>query len=191
MQALFHDSLLPSPVCLSVLHGQSQVLLPVHHLCGGTCCDISALADMNRRYKIGIAADECVIFHSAAEFTVTVIIYRYHATSNIDMRTKIGVSDVGQMCYAGLFSQCRVFNFHKVSDLDRICQNAVRTQMAVRSDSNAVSYLGFFDEGGMNLASISDLAVFDDGVWSITQSSQSQHDQSAGYLVRSWYLFQW
>ena len=82
------------------------------------------------------------------------------------MRTKIGVSDVGQMRYAGLFSQCRVFNLHKVSDLDRICQNAVRTQMAVRSDSNTVSYLGFFDEGGMNLASISNLTVFDDGIWS-------------------------
>ena len=64
---------------------------------GGAGGDIRALFNANRRNKVDVAADECVILNGGAMFALSVIVGKHHAAAKIDALTQVCVSYIRQM----------------------------------------------------------------------------------------------
>ena len=79
------------------------------------------------------------------------------------------------MRHTGLFSQGGIFDFDKVAYLHPIAQHTVRTQMAVWSDADSTADHRALNEGGMDLATVADGAVFDDGARSDVTVLSNHH----------------
>ena len=112
--------------------------------------------DDRSRNQIDIAADEGSIFNDGAVFVFAVVIHKHDAASQIDIRTDIAVSDIGQVGNLAVCADGGVFHFHEIADFHAVGDAAVRAEMGVWSDVHIVCHDALLDGGGVNFIAVSD-----------------------------------
>ena len=134
--------------------------------------DISAVADLNRRYQLRAGADEGAFADFGFGFFPAVVVAGDGAGADVRARADFRVAKVGQMPGFDFGADARVFHFNEVSDFRPGGEDGSGAQTGEGSDFASVPQLRlaqmgkgmhddiFSEDGIFNDAVLSDAAVF-------------------------------
>ena len=99
----------------------------------------------DRRYELGIGANENIIFDNSAVFVGAIVITGDRSGANIDTRTDAAIAEIGKMICLRCVAHLGSLYFDKITNAHFSSQLCSGTQPSVWPDPAVISHNRVFD----------------------------------------------
>src|SRR5690625_5061962 len=109
----------PLPALDNDLARAPQCKCTVRDICGNgrARANARALADDQRRHQRAVRTDEDIIANHRPVLGRAIVVAGNHARAHVDVRTNIGIAEIGQVIGLAAMAKDRIFQLDKVSDM--------------------------------------------------------------------------
>src|SRR5438045_8862118 len=106
-----------------------------------TRASIGMVTDCNGCHQRGITPDESTITDDSAMLLLSIVIRGNHTSSNVDMFSNGGISNIAEMVHIAIRSNIRVFDLAKITHTHVLAQVCSGTAVTKGSHRNPVVQL--------------------------------------------------
>ena len=123
---------------------------------------VAALADLDGRDEVDVAADKTVFAHDGAALFFAVVVAEHHPAADVAVLPDLRVAHIGQVRDLRAAADARVFDLDEIPDAAVFPDLRARAQMRERPHFTARAHLRAFEHAGRELAVFARLAVLHD-----------------------------
>jgi hypothetical protein len=131
---------------------------------GAACGGVSAVAYLDRGYKVGVAANEAVIADLGAELILAVVVAGDGAAAEVAVLAHVTIADVGQVAHGVAPGKVGVFGLHIGTQMHAVVGDSVHPHMGEGADVVVGAQMAAVDLAGVDGGALVHGAVLDQGI---------------------------